>query len=482
MNLRAVFHILGWLAAGFSLFLFVPLWVTLAADSGHVNAFAIPLVASFFTGICLMLLTRENVKTLTHRDAFLLTSLAWLVVSIIGAMPFVLSGVARNFTAAFFESVSGLTTTGATVLVGLDTMDPAILLWRAMLQGVGGLGIIVFALAVLPILGVGGMGLFKSEVSGLNKDKLKPRLQETARTICVLYIVLTILCTAFYMMAGMTLFDAICHAMPTVSTGGFSNYDASLGHYNSPAIELVAIVFMLLGGMNFALHFAALFKGHFGVYWRETEVRAFISIVVLATLLVMVLLLVQNFYDPLESLRHALFNVVSIITTTGFVTEDFNTWPTAATFVLLGLMFVGGCAGSTSGSIKVVRHTVILKQVEREAKKLIHPHGVFPIKLGGQIVSEQVVASVGVFVGLYFATFAIFSFFLMGYGLDMITSISAVASALGNVGPGLGQVGPYSNFGVLADGPLALLSLAMLLGRLELFTLLILFYPLFWQK
>ena len=478
MNLRALLYILGWLVLAFGGFMLVPVVVT--TNSFYIGHFAECASITVFSGACLLLMNRTSNSQLTHRDGFLLTALTWTVLSIFGALPLYITGITQSFVPAFFEAVSGLTTTGATVLTGLDSMDKSILLWRQMLQWLGGMGIVVLAIAILPFLQVGGMQLYKSEMAGVTKDKLHPRLQDTAKTLWIVYVGLTILCAIAYGMAGMGTFDAVAHAMSTVATGGYSPHDASIGHFNSFWVEVVAIVFMLAGSINFALHYIALSGRRLKGYFANEECRAFLLAILVFVGLNAFLL---NFFQASDTpLRHSLFNTVAVITTTGYATTDYGAWPVALQVVLFFLMFAGGCSGSTTGGVKNLRLLVLTRQGGRELFRLIHPRSVVSLKIDGLRVPERVLYAVWSFVVLYAATFILVAFVISLFGFDFLTSFAAAGATLTGLGPGFGMVGPASHYAMMPEGAQLVLCLSMLLGRLEIFTLLVLLVPAFWKR
>jgi len=387
-----------------------------------------------------------------------------------------------SFTDAAFESMSGLTTTGATVLTGLDDLPRALLWYRQQLQWMGGMGIIVLAVAILPLLGVGGMQLFKAETPGPIRDnKLTPRIAETARNLWYIYLGLTVACALAYWAAGMDAFDAIAHSFTTVAIGGFSTYDASIGHFDSVAIEMVAIAFMVLGGMNFALHFLVLHRATWKPYRRDEELRAYLLVLGSAIVLVVGFMLWSGFTDQFgDALRRGVFHVVSIATTTGYATDSFYLWPGFLPVLLILLSFIGGCTGSTGGGMKVVRVLLLVKQGLREIKRLIHPHARIAVKVNGKEAPDRVVQAVWGFLAAYVMVFVVMMLGLMASGLDQVTAFSAVAASLNNLGPGLGEVGP--NFQSINDFSKWVLVVAMLMGRLEIFTVLVLLSPAFWRR
>jgi trk system potassium uptake protein TrkH len=445
-----------------------------------------PFVESFgltlFFGLLLWYPVRHSRKDLRLRDGFLVVASFWAGLGMAGALPLYLADVpAMSFTDAVFESVSGLTTTGATVLSGLDALPKAILYYRQQMQWLGGMGIIVLAVAVLPMLGVGGMQLLRAETPGPVKDsKLTPRITETAKTLWYVYVAFTLLCLSGYLVAGMDFFDALCHAFSTVAIGGFSTHDLSIGHFNSPAIDMVAILFMFLAGINFSLHFFAWRNVSVKHYAQDPEFKAYgymlltLSVIVIATLFS-----VGTYANTTDSIINGLFQAVSIGTTTGYTTANYAAWPGALPVLLILASFVGGSAGSTAGGIKVIRCLLIVKQGLREIMRLVHPNAEIPVKLGRVAVPFRVVDAVWGFFSVYLIVFGIMLLAMMATGLDQVTAFSAVAATLNNLGPGLGEVA--AGFMTLADTPKWIAIFGMLLGRLEIFTLLVLITPTFWR-
>lgn len=483
MQLLVIQRILGLLLVIFSSTLLPPIAVELYYQDGSalpfIEAFALTLVG----GILLYLPVKNQKKELRLRDGFLVVVLFWSVLGVFGGLPFFLSDLPTlSVTDAVFESISGLTTTGATVIVGLDTLPHSLLFYRQELQWLGGMGIIVLAVAVLPMLGIGGMQLFRAETPGPVKDnKLTPRITETAKALWFIYLALTVACGLAYWAAGMTLFDAIAHAFSTVAIGGFSTHDASMGFFDSTAIELIAVVFMLLSGINFAIHFGAIRNRTLKPYWHDSEFKTYIGVLAAVSLVTIVYLqMTQTFSSTAESIVGGLFQVVSIGTTTGFTTAEYYSWPGFLPVLLLYVSFIGGCSGSTGGGIKVIRILLLVKQGARELKRLVHPNAQFAVKIGKKPLPEKVLEAVWGFFAAYFAISALMILLLMASGLDQETSFSAVAACLNNLGPGLGDVG--QNFASINDFAKWVLCLAMLLGRLEIFTLLVLFTPAFWRK
>lgn len=482
MHPAVVFRILGILLMVFSISLLPPMIVSVIYDDQTLDAFVLALAITFGTGAFFWLPFRYHKQDLRTRDGFVVTVLFWLVLALSGALPLMLADSPNlSFTDAFFESLSGWTTTGATVITGIDYLPESILFYRQQLQWLGGMGIIVLAVAILPMLGIGGMQLFRTETPGPMKDsKLTPRITETAKTLWYIYLALTIACALGYWFAGMSMFDAICHSFATVAIGGFSTHDASIGFFNNPYIEMIAVFFMLISAFNFALHFYAWRYRSIRHYFADPEVKALLTILVVAGFATFMVLAFTKTYSANEALRYGIFELVSIATTTGFATADFSVWPVFLPFLLFFLAFVGGCAGSTGGGLKVIRVLLIYKQGNREMKRLIHPNAILPIRIGGRPVDDRVVEAVWGFFSVYLISLVIMTLALQATGLDFVTSFSAVAACINNLGPGLGDVAAH--YGDLSDQAKWILSFAMLLGRLEIFTLLVLFTPTFWRQ
>jgi trk system potassium uptake protein TrkH len=467
----------------FSLTMLPPVGISLVFSDGNSSAFLSACIVLLILGLMVWYPARLNRRELRLRDAFMVVALFWIVLGLAGSLPLIISAAPDvSITDAIFESVSGLTTTGATVLVGLDSLPHSILYYRQQMQWLGGMGIVILAVALLPILGVGGMSLYKAETPGPVKDnKLTPRVTQTARMLWAVYLAITIACATGYLLAGMNWFDAVGHAFSTVSIGGFSHYDASLGQFDSPAVEAVAIVFMLIGATNFALHFMAWRNGRFGVYLSDPECQAFLRFMLTICAITIVYLLVAGDYDDYRSLAmDGIFQAVSIGTTSGFTTSHYHHWPGALPVLLLFSSFVGGCAGSTAGGMKVIRCLLLMKQGRREVFRLVHPSAEIPVRIGGRAISTRVIDAVWGFFAVYVGVFAVLLLLLMMAGLDQVTAFSAVAASLNNLGPGLGGVA--ENYAALGDFQKWVCILAMLLGRLEIFTLLILFTKTYWQK
>ena len=467
----------------FSSTLLPPIFVGLSYGDGAVMPFVESIVVFLVVGAGLYYPVRQQKKELRLRDGFLIVVLFWTVLGIASGLPIYLAGIYDiSITDSIFESISGLTTTGATVIVGIDRLPHSILIYRQELQWLGGMGIIVLAVAVLPMLGVGGMQLFRAETPGPVKDnKLTPRITETAKALWYIYLGLTIICGLAYWLAGMNLFDAISHSFSTVAIGGFSTHDASIGYFNNTGIQIIAIVFMLLSGVNFAIHFTAIRSSSLKPYRRDAEFRTYIWVLLVVSIVTIGYLQVMHtFESTTESIIEGLFQVVSIGTTTGFTTAEYYTWPGFLPVLLLYVSFIGGCSGSTGGGIKVIRILLLVKQGARELKRLIHPSAQIVVKIGKKPLPEDVIAAVWGFFAAYFAISALMILLLMATGLNQETAFSAVAACLNNLGPGLGDVG--QNFANINDPAKWILCVAMLLGRLEIFTLLVLFTPAFWRK
>ena len=483
MRLIIIQKILGLLLSLFSLSLAPPALISLYSGDGALEAFLTALVITLSLGLLLWVPVRNKKQELRLRDGFLIVVLFWTVLGLSGAIPFALAEHPHmSFTDAFFESLSGLTTTGATVIVGIDNLPISILYYRQQLQWLGGMGIIVLAVAILPMLGIGGMQLYRAETPGPMKDnKLTPRITETAKTLWYIYLGLTIACCAAYWFNGMTFFDAICHSFSTVAIGGFSTHDASIGYFDNIKIEMVAVFFMFISGINYSLHFLAWRWRSLKPYFFDSEFTTYFSLLLATSFIIVLYLITNNIYENDETaLRQGIFHVVSIGTTTGFATSEFQAWPSFLPLLLLFLSFAGGCAGSTGGGIKVIRILLLFKQGMREIKRLIHPNAIFPIKLGNKAISDQVIDSVWGFFATYIATFTIMLLILMATGMDQVTAFSAVAACINNLGPGLGDVSAH--YGDITDTAKWVLSVAMLLGRLEIFTLLVLLSPAFWRS
>ena len=467
----------------FSITLLPPVVIDILYQEDAARAFFYSYLFLLSIGFLLFLPVRNKKNDLRLRDGFVVVVLFWLVLGIAGALPFYLyENLDISIIDALFESISGLTTTGATVLVGLDALPHSILFYRQELQWLGGMGIIVLAVAVMPMLGIGGMQLYKAEAPGPAKDsKLTPRIAETAKALWYIYLGLTVACAFAYWIAGMDLFDAVAHSFSTVAIGGFSTHDASIGYFDNQAIEIVAMVFMFLGAINFALHFSVVRSKSLMPYLRDSEFLMYASLLIIISSLSIYALYSQSPQHDLASAFHdAIFQTVSIATTSGFVTADYASWPVFVPVLLLFASFIGGCAGSTGGGMKVIRVLLLIKQGQREIMRLIHPNAHVTVKIGKQPVKNSIIDAVWGFFAAYVALFALMMLILMFNGLDQITAFSAVAATINNLGPGLGEVS--ANYASLSDFNKLLLCFSMFLGRLEIFTLLVLLMPAFWRK
>ena len=483
MQYRTIIRILGLLVALFSVAMLPPAVVSLIYRDGGGLPFVIAFVFNVIAGLIIWYPNRFHKADLRARDGFLIVVFFWLVLGSFGALPFVFSTSPHlALTDAFFESFSGLTTTGATVITGIDELPKAFQFYRQQLQWLGGMGIIVLAVAILPILGVGGMQLYRAETPGPMKDsKMTPRIADTAKHLWYIYVVLTALCAVSYWLAGMNVFDAISHAFSTIAIGGFSTHDASMGYFDSAAINMVCVLFLLIAAANFSLHYAAVTNRSLGQYVRDPEFRTFLYIQLCLVLLCWFVLVQEQTYDTnLESLDQALFQAVSISTTAGFATADFASWPLFLPILLIFSSFIGGCASSTGGGLKVVRVLLLFKQGIRELNRLVHPKAIFSIKLGKKALPDRVVEAVWGFFSAYTLVFVIIMLALIGTGLDDITAFTATAACLNNLGPGLGDVA--ANYASVSDSAKWVLMIAMVFGRLEVFTLLVLFTPAFWRS
>ena len=481
MQFSIVFKTIGLLLMVFSLTHLPPVIVDLIYAENQYSSFLSAFALTLLSGLVLWLPFRKSKKDFRIREGVLVVVSFWFVLSLFATIPFLLSESLRmSFSDAFFESMSGLTTTGSTVLSGLDDLPKAILYYRQQLQWLGGMGIIVLAVAILPMLGVGGMELYHAESSGISKERLTPKLTQTAKALWKIYISFTIICAIGYYLAGMNVFDAIGHSYSTVAIGGFSTHDASIGFFNSSAVESVAIVFMLLAGINFSLHFFVWQKTNVFTYRQDSEFKTYLFILSVTTALVSFYLFnTEYYYTAGESFRHAIFQTVSIATTTGFASQNYSQWPFVLPVLLIFVSFIGACAGSTGGGIKVVRVLLMFKLAMKEIKKLIHPSAQINIKLNQRSVSEQVLVSVWGFFSLYVIAFIFILIALMFTGLDQVSAFSATAASMNNLGPGLGEVA--ANYGGVSDTAKWILSFSMLLGRLEILTLMALLHKAFWR-
>lgn len=463
-------------------FMAVPAGIALYCEElTALGAFARTIILTMaFSGAMLLLLRNKRAEVISTRDGFLLVTLSWVLVSAIGSLPFYFSGSIPSYTDAFFETISGFTTTGASILVNIEALPRSMLFWRSLTHWIGGMGIVVLTVAILPLMGIGGLQLIQAEAPGPTVDRLTPRIAGTAKILWFIYIGFTAAETFFLILGGMDLFDALTHTFGTLGTGGFSVKNSSVGHYKSAYIDGVITVFMLLAGINFTLHYRLL-TGRLKPIYRDSELKAYLLIFISATAVVAFSLYGTLHATVGECLRYASFQTASILTSTGFATEDYEQWPLLGQIILFVLMFVGGCSGSTSGGIKVMRIVVLFKQAVNEMKLLIHPRGVFTFKMSGIVVKKNIVYAVSGFFFLYAAVLLTLTVIVASAGHDITTSFTAVLTTLGCIGPGFGKVGPAENYAFFEDYVKWALSFGMLAGRLELYTVLVLFLPRFWH-
>ncbi|MET0217616.1 MAG: potassium transporter TrkG [Burkholderiales bacterium] len=483
-GLLPIVHVLGLMAMLMSATQLMPIVASVIYDDGTTYLFAFSMVLNFAIGFFVWLATRRYKRELKPRDGFLLVSLAWSGGAAFATVPLMLALPGTSFTDAYFETMSGLSTTGATVFSGLDDFPEAVNLWRHELNWLGGMGIIVLAVAILPLLGVGGMQVYKAETPGPMKDsKLTPRITETAKNLWLVYAGLTLLCMLALKWAGMSWLDAICHAFAALSLGGLSTHDASVGFFDSPLIEFILIVFMVIAALNFATHFLAL-RGHsLRPYLHDTEAKAVLLVLAVSCVGIALYIHLEGVYDDYgDALRYVSFNLVSIATDCGFVSTDYEKWPIFAPMFMLFLSAITASSGSTGGGVKMIRTLILGRQAQREMLMLLHPQAMRPLKIGGGIIPDKAIYSVLGFIFVYFMSVVVLSFALMASGLDFISAFTAIIACINNAGPGLGKVGPSANYGGLTDFETWICTLAMFGGRIELFTLLILFTPAFWRK
>jgi len=481
-NNKTVFFAIGILLIILGVFMLIPFIVEFIYDEEN-STFLSSSALTTFIGILLILTNLEENRKLNLQQAFLLTTLSWLSIAVFGSIPFIFSDLNLSIVDSFFESMSGITTTGSTIIVNLESTPKSILIWRAILQWLGGIGVIVMAITILPLLNVGGMQLFKKDQVSYASEKILPKTREVTLVISIIYLVLTLTCGVAYWFVGMNLFDSIAHSMTTIATGGFSTHSDSIGYFQNPKIEIISIIFIILGSLPF-IAYIKFFKGEKKIFLKDSQIRGLLNILIISILLMIIYLMFDNkTYDFLDNLRISTFNVVSILSGTGYVTSDFSSWGKFPLIFFLFLMFIGGCAGSTTCGIKIFRFQILGRFIISQIKKLVYPHGIFPIKYNNEIISNTFIYSIITFVFLYFFIFFILAALLSINGLDFVTSISGSASAISNVGPGLGDIiGPDGNFSDLPNFSKLSLSLGMLLGRLELFAVLVLFFPSFWKN
>jgi len=482
MNVRLILYFIGIVLIFISFFMLLPVVVSVF----YKQSDTVPLVESFFItfisgGILYLIARKHKREEIRHREAFIIVTLTWLVMSLFGAIPFLLTGTFHSFTDAYFESIAGFTTTGASVMKNIEITSRGVLFWRSMIQWIGGMGIIVFALAILPILGTGGMQLFKAEVPEISVDKLRPRIVDTAKALWLIYVTLTALDTVLIMVAGMDFYDAVCHAFTTMATGGFSTKNTSIAYFKNPSVEYITSLFMFLAGVNYSLHFYV-FKGKPSKLWKSSEFKFYLAVTTIATILITINLWKSSYESLIESFRYSLFQVVSLMTTTGYATADFEKWAPLAQIILVTIMFFGGMIGSTGGGIKQVRILLMIKQGYREMYQLIHPRAITSVKLDDKFLSKEILGSIWGLIFLFLGVCLVATIGMAATGADIVTSVTTVISATCNVGPALGVAGPAENYASIPAIGKWILVFCMLTGRLEVYTVLILFVPHFWKK
>lgn len=481
LNFKIIIRTLGYLLVGEGALMLAPLVVSLIYGDGDASSFVVSLLASIVFGLLFIVLTRHAKRDIGKREGYVIVSFVWIFFSLIGCMPFILSESIPSFTDAFFETMSGFTTTGASILENVESLPHGILFWRSMTQWIGGMGIVVLSLAVLPALGIGGMSLFIAEVPGVTYDKLNPKIKDTSKILWNIYLVLTLVLTVLLMFGGMDIFDAICHSFATMSSGGYSTKQASIAYWDSPYIQYVITLFMFLAGVNISLIYSVA-SGSPKKLFANEEFKTYTFIVLCFTVIITIGLVLTKNMQLEPAFRDSIFQVVSIITTTGFATDDYLTWHSFLAMLLFLAFFIGGTTGSTSGGVKVMRIVLLFKNSFYELRRLIHPNAVIPVRYNNKAVNKSVVTNVLAFFFFYMATLFLCSLIFTLFVGDMETSVSAVASALGNIGPGLGSVGPSSTYLHIAPAGKWFLSFLMMTGRLEIFTVIILFSPSFWKR
>jgi trk system potassium uptake protein TrkH len=480
-NFKIVTRTLGFLLIGEGLFMLLALLVSLFYNEGDTINFTYSALITISSGFLLYLFSRNASPTIGKREGYIIVSLVWVLFSFFGSLPFIINGSIPELHNAFFETMSGFTTTGASILDNIEELPHGILFWRSMIQWLGGMGIVVLSLAVLPAFGIGGISLFAAESPGITPDKVNPKIKDTAKLLWNIYLIFTVAEAGLLMLGGMNLFDSVCHSFTTMATGGFSTKQASIAHWNSPYIHYVIIFFTILAGSNFSLIFFAV-TGSPKKLFKNEEFRSYLFFILFFTLIIAIGLLFTTNYGFERSFRNSLFQVVTIISTTGYVTDDYLLWHPFLTYLLFLLFFIGGSTGSTGGGIKVMRIVLLIKNSYYELRRLIHPNAIIPVRFNKRSVSNQIITNVLAFFFLYIVTFFISSLLFMLFTDDYETSIGAVASCLGNIGPGLGSVGPAFSYSNLDPIGKWFLSFMMLLGRLELFTVIVIFSPAFWKR
>lgn len=480
MNIRAILYVLGALLLFLALSMLFPAAVAFLYGEDDLIPLLMSAGISAVLGAILFFVFKIR-HELRVREGFALVSFGWLFFAAVGALPFILSGYIPSYTDAFFETMSGFTTTGATILTDIEILPHGLLFWRSFTHWLGGMGIILLSLAILPLLGVGGMQLFKAEVPGPEHDRLSPRIKDTAKILWEVYVLISAIEVVLLYFSGMNLFDSLCHTFGTMATGGFSTKNASVGYYASPAIDYIITIFMVIAGLNFSLHYRAL-KGDVKSYWRDSEAKFFLGLILFGTGLIVIDLFVFKEYGLGDAIQKGLFQVVSIITTTGYGTDDYEIWGHSSQVILFIFMFLGGCAGSTGGGMKIIRTLVLVKFGSNEIKRLIHPNAVLPVRISNRTIPREIVMNIAGFFLFYITLFVAGVMLMSVLGLDFMSAFGSVAATIGNIGPGLGSVGPTDNYAHVPAVGKWFLSVLMLVGRLEIFTVIILFTPIFWRK
>jgi trk system potassium uptake protein TrkH len=482
MNWKIILYLLGIVLMIVAAFMLLPLCVSMIYGDGDLFSFLKALFLTFTTGIVLVMANRKHKKEdLRHRDGFISVTLSWVVIAFFGSLPYLFEGTFGGITDAYFEAMAGFTTTGSSVMTDIEAQPHGILFWRSLSQWLGGMGIVLFSLAILPMLGVGGMQLFRAEVPEITVDRLRPRIVDTAKALWYIYALLTAVAAGMYMIGGMGLFDSVCHAFTTLATGGFSTKNASMAHYDSTYIHFVATLFMFLAGVNYTLYFFA-FRGNLNRLRQSTEFRFYLFVVISATMLLLFDVWHSKYTTFLESFQYSMFQVVSIMTTTGYVTADYEKWSPFAQSLIISLMFFGGMIGSTGGGMKQIRVLVMIKQIYREIYQLIHPHAVTFLKVDGKNLTKEILGSIWGFLFLFIVISVVSAVIISSTGVDIVTSLSTSVSAICNVGPALGTAGPVDNYASLPQIAKWVLIFCMLTGRLEIYTVIIIFIPNFWKK
>lgn len=481
VNLPAVLGIIGTLLMGLAGAMCIPLVYSIVFDAGDTQAFLISALITFVFGLLLYRYMEPN-QEIYHREGFAVVSLVWIFFTLCGALPYMLAEPHHTFTDSIFETISGFTTTGASIFTDFSSHSNSIFLWRSITQWMGGMGIIVLGIAVLPALGIGGMQLFRAEVPGPTSDKLTPRIRDTAMILWKAYVTLTLVCFVLLWGFGMEPFYAMCHALAALSSGGFSPHSESIAYYASPAIQYILAGAMFMAGMNFALHYQ-ISRLHWKNLFRDTELRTYFLIVLISVAgICLGTMLLGKYNDFSTTFRESLFTTLSIISTTGFVTADYETWPVFNQFIVLLLFLMGGCAGSTAGGFKIIRHVILFKLLGQQIKKLFHPKAIFQLRIDHQVIQPEIVVSVMAFLMIYLASLVVGTLIMTATGLDMVSAGSVTASCLGNIGPALGSLGPTDNYAHVSNLGKWVLSFLMLLGRLEILTVIVLFSPSFWRR